>query len=96
MPDGYYDVAEDNPEGWIALTPTYYAFESPPQSGASYSFTFINTPTQGCTPGFWNNEGQGWSKEFRQAQGHPGGAEGFFKHIEAWRTAGTFEGLEFR
>lgn len=49
-----------------------------------------------CTPGFWNNEGQGWSKEFRQAQGHPGGAEGFFKHIEAWRTAGTFEGLEFR
>lgn len=49
-----------------------------------------------CTPGFWNNEGQGWSKEFRQAQGHPGGADGFFKHIEAWRTTGTFEGLEFR
>ena len=22
-------------------------------SGESYVFTFINTPTQGCTPGFW-------------------------------------------
>lgn len=49
-----------------------------------------------CTPGFWNNEGQGWSKAFRQAQGHPGGAEGFFKHIEAWRDAGTYAGLTFK
>ncbi|MEL6830332.1 MAG: NAD(P)/FAD-dependent oxidoreductase [Pseudomonadota bacterium] len=49
-----------------------------------------------CTPGFWNNEGQGWSAKFRQAQGHPGGAEGFFKHIEAWRQTGTYEGLSFR
>ena len=48
-----------------------------------------------CTPGFWNNEGQGWSKEFQQAQGHPGGAEGFFRHIEAWRRAREFEGLDF-
>jgi hypothetical protein len=49
----FYDVSETVPDGWIALTPTFKAFESPPQSGASYSFTFINTPTQGCTPGFW-------------------------------------------
>ena len=48
-----------------------------------------------CTPGFWNNEGQGWSQEFRQAQGHPGGAQGYFKHIQAWREAGDFEGLVF-
>ena len=48
-----------------------------------------------CTPGFWNNEGQGWSKEFRQAQGHPGGPQGFFDHIETWRKAGDFEGLRF-
>ena len=48
-----------------------------------------------CTPGFWNNEGQGWSQEFRQAQGHPGGAEGFFKHMEAWRSTGDYEGLVF-
>ncbi len=53
VPGGYYDVGEDPQEGWIALTPTYHAFESPPKSGASYSFTFINTPAQGCTPGFW-------------------------------------------
>ncbi|MEL7107949.1 MAG: NAD(P)/FAD-dependent oxidoreductase [Pseudomonadota bacterium] len=48
-----------------------------------------------CTPGFWNNEGQGWSKEFKQAQGHPGGAAGFFQHMEGWRTAGDFKGLLF-
>ena len=53
VPDGYYDVSEVVPAGWIPLTPTFYAFESPPRSGASYSFTFVNTPTQGCTPGFW-------------------------------------------
>jgi cyclohexanone monooxygenase len=48
-----------------------------------------------CTPGFWNNEGQGWSKEFRQAQGHPDGPEGFFRHIEAWRNNDAFAGLQF-
>jgi cyclohexanone monooxygenase len=48
-----------------------------------------------CTPGFWNNEGQGWSRAFRQAQGHPGGAQGFFEHIEKWRKAGDFAGLSF-
>lgn len=48
-----------------------------------------------CTPGFWNNEGQGWDKKFRQAQGHPGGAEGFFKHMEEWRNSGAYEGLAF-
>lgn len=49
-----------------------------------------------CTPGFWNNEGQGWSKEFRQSLGHPGGAEGYFKHIDAWRRSGAYTGLVFR
>lgn len=49
-----------------------------------------------CTPSFWNNEGQGWSREFRQAQGHPGGAQGFFEHIAKWREAGDFKGLSFR
>ncbi|MEO1786829.1 MAG: NAD(P)/FAD-dependent oxidoreductase [Pseudomonadota bacterium] len=49
-----------------------------------------------CTPGFWNNEGQGWDKKFRQAQGHPGGPRAFFEHMKAWREAGTFDGLMFR
>ena len=48
-----------------------------------------------CTPGFWNNEGQGWDPKFRQAQGHPGGADGFFKHMDAWRSSGQYEGLVF-
>lgn len=48
-----------------------------------------------CTPGFWNNEGQGWDRKFRQAQGHPGGAEGYFTYIDAWRQSGAFEGLSF-
>jgi hypothetical protein len=50
---GYYDVSEVVPPGWIPLTPTSHNFESPPKSGASYSFTFVNTPSQGCTPGYW-------------------------------------------
>jgi len=48
-----------------------------------------------CTPGYYNNEGQGWSQQFRQAQGHPDGPQGFFEHIETWRQAGKFEGLRF-
>jgi cation diffusion facilitator CzcD-associated flavoprotein CzcO len=52
--------------------------------------------TADCTPGYYNNEGQGWSQAFRQALGHPGGAKGYFDHIEKWRQAGNFEGLEFR
>jgi len=48
-----------------------------------------------CTPGYYNNEGQGFDKAFRQAQGHPGGPAGYFAHIKAWRDAGTFEGLQF-
>ena len=48
-----------------------------------------------CTPSYYNNEGQGWDRKFRQAQGHPGGAEGFFEHIKRWRETGAFEGLRF-
>ena len=48
-----------------------------------------------CTPGYYNNEGQGWSKQFLHAQGHPGGARAYFEHIEKWRKSGDFEGLRF-
>ncbi len=51
-PGHSYDVEEDVPAGWMALTPTSHDFGWP-TSGAAYSFTFVNTPTQGCTPGFW-------------------------------------------
>ena len=49
-----------------------------------------------CTPGYYNNEGEGYGEQERFAQGHPAGAQGFFSHIEAWRNTGQFEGLEFR
>ncbi|MEM6584936.1 MAG: NAD(P)/FAD-dependent oxidoreductase [Pseudomonadota bacterium] len=48
-----------------------------------------------CTPGYYNNEGQGYGEQERFALGHPAGAQGFFSHIEAWRNSGQYEGLEF-
>lgn len=49
-----------------------------------------------CTPGYYNNEGQGLRERDKYNLGHPGGALAFFNHIAAWRSSGTFEGLEFR
>jgi hypothetical protein len=78
IPGSYYDVGEDGLNGWIALTDTYHVFESPPHSGASYSFTFINTPTQGCTPGFW--------------QGGTAGGQAGGRWL--WNTDGWFTGFQ--
>jgi len=63
QPGGYYDVEEhlaDFPAGWYNLTPLSHDFESPPRSGASYNFTFVNTQPGGepRTPGYWKN----WNK----------------------------------
>ncbi|TNE33561.1 MAG: NAD(P)/FAD-dependent oxidoreductase [Alphaproteobacteria bacterium] len=49
-----------------------------------------------CTPGYYNNEGQGYGDQAVFTTGHPAGAQGFFTHIDAWRKAGEFAGLEFR
>ena len=48
-----------------------------------------------CTPGYYNNEGQGYAEQERFVMGHPQGALAFFAHIDAWRKSGRFEGLEF-
>ncbi|MFN6935659.1 MAG: flavin-containing monooxygenase [Tsuneonella sp.] len=48
-----------------------------------------------CTPGYYNNEGQGFADRTRFFAGHPQGAAAFFNHIDAWRKSGTFEGLAF-
>ncbi len=48
-----------------------------------------------CTPGYYNNEGQGYGDRERFSLGHPGGALGYFAHIDAWRRTGAFEGLQF-
>jgi hypothetical protein len=68
--DSYYDAEEAPRLGWIALGvidgdgiwhlgDMQLDFEAPPQSGATYEAIFVNTPTQGCTPGFWQGGSDG-------------------------------------
>jgi cation diffusion facilitator CzcD-associated flavoprotein CzcO len=47
-----------------------------------------------CTPGYYNNEGQGPSPH-SLLSGYQQGAPAYFRYIDAWRTSGTFAGLEF-
>ncbi len=49
-----------------------------------------------CTPGYYNNEGREPGPAARLNVGHPAGAMAYFKYIDAWRSAGNFEGLQFR
>jgi hypothetical protein len=49
-----------------------------------------------CTPGYYNNEGHPPSPAARYNLGHPRGPHAFFRYMEEWREAGTFDGLEFR
>jgi cyclohexanone monooxygenase len=49
-----------------------------------------------CTPGYYNNEGQESGPAARLNVGYPQGAMAYFKYLERWRSAGTFEGLELR
>ena len=46
-----------------------------------------------CTPGYYNNEGQGPSQFFLAGYQH--GAPAYFRYIEQWRKSGGFSGLEF-
>lgn len=48
-----------------------------------------------CTPGYYNNEGAGWSDQDRFMQGHPQGASAYFNYIDGWRKSGAFDGLKF-
>ena len=47
-----------------------------------------------CTPGYYNNEGQGPSPH-SLLSGYQQGAPAYFRYIDAWRTSGDFAGLEF-
>jgi cyclohexanone monooxygenase len=49
-----------------------------------------------CTPGYYNNEGQGPRPAARFHVGYPQGAMAYFEYIRKWRDSGQFEGLEFR
>ena len=48
-----------------------------------------------CTPGYYNNEGQP-GRDRQSFVGYPGGAMAYFQYLDAWRTTGDFEGLDFR
>ncbi len=47
-----------------------------------------------CTPGYYNNEGQGPSPHSLLV-GYQQGAPAYFRYIEQWRGSGDFAGLEF-
>ena len=49
-----------------------------------------------CTPGYYNNEGQPTGKGREMFVGYPAGAMAYFQYIDAWRSKGDFDGLEFR
>jgi cyclohexanone monooxygenase len=48
-----------------------------------------------CTPGYYNNEGQGLDPAARLRVGYPAGATAYFAYLDDWRTNGTFTGLTF-
>jgi cyclohexanone monooxygenase len=56
--------------------------------------TVIGSPE--CTPGYYNNEGQGPNPLTSLSLGYPEGAAAYFEYLDQWRTTGTFTGLEFR
>jgi len=51
-----------------------------------------------CTPGYYNNEGKGWTDEDApvRANGYPAGSLAYFKYLQQWRASGEFAGVEFR
>jgi len=49
-----------------------------------------------CTPGYYNNEGQPMGPAARYNVGYPAGPSAYFKYLDGWRRAGTFDGLVFR
>jgi cation diffusion facilitator CzcD-associated flavoprotein CzcO len=48
-----------------------------------------------CTPGYYNNEGQGLPESAKMNVGHPAGPTAYFKYIKEWRDKGDFEGIVF-
>ena len=46
----------------------------------------------GCTPGYYNNEGQSGGPLL---SGYQQGAPAYFRYIEQWRASGEYAGLEF-
>jgi cyclohexanone monooxygenase len=53
-------------------------------------------PSPGCTPGYYNYEGQDPGSWGRLRVGYPWGPRAFFSYIGRRRRSGTFDGLAFR
>ncbi|OFV78032.1 flavin-containing monooxygenase [Rhodococcus erythropolis] len=49
-----------------------------------------------CTPGLYNNEGSPQELSHRLDSGYRGGPLAYFRHMQRWRMAGTFQDLEFK
>jgi cation diffusion facilitator CzcD-associated flavoprotein CzcO len=50
-----------------------------------------------CTPGYYNNEGQSTGRRgVLNSMGYPEGAVAYFEYIDAWRSTGDFDGVDFR
>ena len=75
------EVTREAQDAWVALLLT----------GAG---RMIGSPD--CTPGYYNNEGQDPGPAAKLAVGYPAGPSAYFRYLDAWREAGTFEGLAFR
>ncbi len=48
-----YAVGEYDPIEWVPLDGAFYDFEYVLSGDGDLSYTFVNVPAQGCTPGFW-------------------------------------------
>ena len=76
------EVEREAEDAWVALL----------EAGGR---TFGGDPS--CTPGYYNNEGQPIEGSARRnSLGYPDGPVAYFAHIDAWRSSGDFDGLEFR
>nr|AAL14233.1 cyclododecanone monooxygenase [Rhodococcus ruber] len=49
-----------------------------------------------CTPGYYNNEGKPAELKDRLNVGYPAGSAAFFRMMDHWLAAGSFDGLTFR
>ncbi len=55
------------------------------------------TSSPDCTPGYYNNEGRSAGRRGTlNSMGYPEGPVAYFGYIDAWRSSGDFEGVEFR
>ena len=83
-----------------ALDGGYAEVEVTEESQAEWMELLYSAPRMGtigsldCTPGYYNNEGQGAGIDW--FLGYPMGAMAYFEYLDQWRTRGDFAGLDFR